>query len=259
MPVPNKENKFTLTYSESSQGWPSFYTYYPEYIKGMNGFLYTFSGGNLYSHNTNDIRNNYYGVQGTATITSVFNPEPSLTIKLFKTISFESNASWDCTSLVTDLSQGNVDELNFEQKEGEWFGYIRHNDGVTNYALRYTNGLGTIGAITGPASATVCTINNPLGNLITIGATAYTLVNGGAPVLAGLVIGVDKTNQTVTLDTTITGATTPVVLDFLMFTNNTIAESYGMRGYYMEFTLENSDTTAVELFAVGSSVMKSYP
>ena len=39
--------------------------------------------------------------------------------------------------------------------------------------------------------------------------------------------------------------------DFILFVNNTVAESYGMRGYYMEFTLSNNDTTPVELFSVG--------
>ena len=32
----------TVTYSESVTGWPSFYTFIPEKIVGMNGFLYTF-------------------------------------------------------------------------------------------------------------------------------------------------------------------------------------------------------------------------
>ena len=259
MAAPDQNTAFTLTYSESVEGWPSFYSYLPEYMKGMNWFFYTFSGGNLYRHNTNDTRNQYYGINYNSVITSVFNPQPSLTIKLFKTISFESNAAWDCTSLITDLSQGNVDLLEFEQKEGEWFGYVRHNTGVTNYALRYTNGLGTISAVNGPPAALICSIGNSLGNLITIGATAYVLVNNAAPVLAGRVENVNKSEQTVTLDTTIAGAVAPVANNFLMFTNNTIAESYGLRGYYMEFTLVNSNTGPVELFAVGSNIMKSFP
>ena len=32
----------TVTYSESVTGWPSFYTFIPEKIVGINGFLYTF-------------------------------------------------------------------------------------------------------------------------------------------------------------------------------------------------------------------------
>lgn len=261
MPIPSLNSPFTLTYSEGVEGWPSFYTFYPEYMKGMNGYLYTFQNGNIYRHNTSTLRNNYYGNQGSSQVTSVFNPEPSLTIKLFKTLSFESNAVWNCTSLLTDLSQGNVAEINFEQKEGEWFAYVRHNTGVTNFALRYSNGLGTIASVAGNANALVCSFNNNIGNLITNGANAYTLVNGQAPVLAGKVTAVTKLGNsgTVTLDTTVTGATAPVANNFLLFTNNTVAESYGMRGYYMEFTLVNDDTTEVELFSVGSSMMKSFP
>jgi len=252
----------TLTYNDNSTGWPSFYSYHPEFIRGMNTYLYTFSGGNLWRHNTNNNRNEYYGVAGNlapSTITSVFNPEPTLSIKLFKTLSYESNAAWDCTALTSDLSQGNVDTIYFEQKEGEWFSYVRHDDGVTDFTLRYTNGISTC-TVAGPANATVCTFTVDVGHVVTIGAVAYTLVNNAAPVLAGTIDAIDRNANTITIDTTTPGgATAPVNGDFIMYTNNTVAESYGMRGYYMEFTLSNNDTTAVELFSVGSSVMKSYP
>jgi len=259
---------YTLTYNEDSQGWPSFYSFFPEYIIGMNAYLYTFQGGNLYRHNTNSDRNTFYGQFSNSTITSVFNPEPVLSIKLFKTLSYESSTTdpdpeegrWDCVRLLTDLSVGNIDDLNFERKEGEWYAYVRHNQGVTNFALRYANGLGVINAApTGPATALVVSLGQPISNIITSHATAYVLVNGQAPVLAGDINVVDRTNNTITIDTTVTGAVAPVNGDFILFINNSIAESYGMRGYYMEFKLENDSNKAVELFSVGSSVMKSYP
>ena len=52
----------TLTYSPDVKGWPSFYSYIPEWMAGMNNYFYSFKGGNLYRHNTNEIRNQYYGV-----------------------------------------------------------------------------------------------------------------------------------------------------------------------------------------------------
>ncbi len=65
MPFSNQ----TVTYSESVQGFPSFYSYIPEKILGMNGFLYTFKNGNLYQHNDNTAsRNNYYGTQFNSTL-----------------------------------------------------------------------------------------------------------------------------------------------------------------------------------------------
>jgi len=44
---------YTLTYSEGSKGFPSFYSYNPEYMIGMNNFFYSFKNGQLYRHNTN--------------------------------------------------------------------------------------------------------------------------------------------------------------------------------------------------------------
>ena len=257
---------YTLTYNSDSEGWPSFYGFFPEYIIGMNAYLYTFDGGNLYRHNTNDNRNEYYGQDGSTNpsyVTSVFNPEPTLSIKLFKTLSFESNAAWDCTALTTDLSLGDIDELNFEQKEGEWYAYIRHRVGQTDFALRYANGLGTVELPTGTATARVLPIGAAIGNIVSIGAALYVLVPGGTPIIAGTITGIDRAAGTITVNETIPAgppAPTPAVQgDFVLFVNNTLAESYGARGYYMEFTLSNNDITPVELFSVGSSVMKSYP
>jgi hypothetical protein len=51
---------YTLTYSEGVAGWVSFYSYYPDWIIGMNNYLYTFKGGNIYKHNTNESRNTFY-------------------------------------------------------------------------------------------------------------------------------------------------------------------------------------------------------
>ena len=56
-------DNYTLTYSQSSKGFPSFYSFYPDWMIGMNNYFYSFKGGNLYRHNVNETRNNYYGVQ----------------------------------------------------------------------------------------------------------------------------------------------------------------------------------------------------
>jgi len=252
----------TLTYSDDkrSPGWPSFYTYYPEYIQGMNGYLYTFQGGNLYRHNTNDTRNEYYGLTSPSTITSVFNPEPTLSIKLFKTMSYESSHRWAVTALNTDLNTGSMLETYFEQKEGEWYSYIRSNAGTVDWKLRSANGIATCTGVTGPANATVITFNKPIGNIVSIGDTIYSLDIGSGqtnPVIAGPILS--TTSKTITIDASAVGATVPQTGFFILYYKNSIAESEGARGYYMEFTLTNDDTEAVELFSVGSSVMKSYP
>tara|TARA_R110002126_G_scaffold154265_2_gene301371 strand:+ start:589 stop:954 length:366 start_codon:yes stop_codon:yes gene_type:complete len=110
-------NEKTLSYSEGVKGWPSFYSFNPEYMIGMNAYFYTFKYGRLYRHNTNEQRNTYYSVYTPSEITGVFNAEPT-TIKLFKTISIESSASWECTNLSTDLGTGII-ESSFLNKKKE--------------------------------------------------------------------------------------------------------------------------------------------
>tara|TARA_R110000824_G_scaffold293396_3_gene481741 strand:+ start:77 stop:829 length:753 start_codon:yes stop_codon:yes gene_type:complete len=246
----------TLTFSDDKRtpGWPSFYTFYPDYIKGMNGYLYTFKDGNLYRHNTNSLRNNYYGTQGISTITSVFNPEPTLSIKLFKTLSYESDDSWAVTDLNTDLNSGSMLETYFEQKEGEWYSYIRSNAGTVDWKLRSANGLGSCLVVSGTTTP-LMTFTNPIGNIISIGDIVY--AGTTTPLIVGPVLSV--TSNSITVDASDPGATVPVAGNMILYYKNSIAESHGARGYYMEFTMTNDNTAAVELFSVGSSVMKSYP
>jgi|TARA_B110000285_G_C14932309_1_gene517910 hypothetical protein len=244
----------TLSYSDGSKGWPSFYTFFPDYMIGMNSYFYSFKGGNLFRHNTNSLRNNYYGIQGSSSITSVFNPKPTLDIKLFKTLSLESDDSWTVTNLNTDLNAGSMASAYFEKKEGEWFTFIRSNENTVNWNLRSANGLGSASVVAGAANATVITFTEPVGSILSIGDAIYAKTN---PELVGYVTSMTAT--TITVDASAVGAYIPVQGDFIVSYKNSVAESHGVLGYYMEFTLTNSNTSPVELFSVGSDIMKSYP
>ena len=247
-------NLQTLSYSDGSKGWPSFYTFYPDYMIGMNSYFYSFKGGNLFRHNTNSLRNNYYGIQGSSSITSVFNPRPTLDIKLFKTLSLESDDSWTVTGLSTDLNSGSMASAYFEKKEGEWFTFIRSNASTVNWNFRSANGLGSASNVTGAANATVIIFTEPVGSILSIGDAIYAKTD---PELVGSITSM--TANTITVDASATNAYIPVQGDFIMSYKNSVAESHGVLGYYMEFTLTNSNTSPVELFSVGSDIMKSYP
>ena len=107
---------YTLTYSPSAEGWPSFYSYNPDWMIGMNNYFYTFKGGNLYRHNVNATRNRFYGVNYPSTIQSVFNESPLIN-KLFKTINIEGDDTWD-VDLYTDIqTDGFILANYFEKKE----------------------------------------------------------------------------------------------------------------------------------------------
>ena len=270
----------TVSYSDAAKGFPSFYSYHPEYMIGMNSFFYSFKGGNLWRHNTNTIRNNFYGDQYDTTITSVFNAEPTQSIKLFKTLSYESTttadntieAAWECVALSTDLTDGNPGamlETYFVQKEGEWFSYLRTNEGTLNWKERSANGIGTCIGITGSGATVLLEFSVSIGTIISIGDAVYSVtLNGGVatttPILSGTIVAVKQSTtggnlKTITINTTITGAMLPSVGQYIMFIKNSVAESHGARGYYLEFKLSNNSTSPVELFSVGSSVMKSNP
>jgi len=254
-------NAITVSYDEGVQGWPSFYSFLPDFMIGMNGFFYSWNQGKLYRHNTNEIRNNYYGVQYNSTITGVINIEPK-TIKLFKTMSYESDDRWGCTSLLTDLSAGSMLSTYFVQKEGEWFTFLRENEGTKNFKSRSVNGIASCTAVGGVAAATTITFTNSVGSIISVGDYIYATTSS---VYTGQVTAVDQATNTITVDTTVpepvllTAGTIPSAGEFIFFLKDPVAESHGARGYFMQFTLENTNTQAVELFAVGSSIMVSYP
>jgi len=276
--MPTPYEPATISYSEDVKGWPSFYSFLPDWLLGMNGYFYSWNGGNLYRHNTNPLRNNYYGVQYNSTITSVFNEEP-LTIKLFKTMSYESNDRWECDALFSDLSTGSMLQTFFEQKEGEWFTFLRENAGTLDFRDRSTNGIGQCTNVVGPVAAVVIEFGTlqDIGSILSIGDVVYFVAPSvppavsGTPTFGGTVTNIVRQSTTnvvtgvvtppsITIDTTapVAGAVPPAG-DYISFAKNAVAESHGARGYFLNFTLTNNNTNAVELFSVGSSVMKSFP
>jgi hypothetical protein len=272
-PIPSPvKTEYTLTYSQTSKGWPSFYSYIPDYMLGMNQYFYTFNGGNLYQHNANGNRNNFYGEQYNSQITTVFNQNP-LDNKIFKTINLESDQAWQA-NLETDIQiNGFIDNTWFEKKEGSYFAYLRQTGEVPalsgQYAMRSANGIGksTTYTITGNTT-TIFFSTNPIveiGNIVSIGdylyfsLPSYTTIN-----LAGQVTNINidipaGINQ-ISVDTSISGSVPMTIGDpFILYIKSSEAESHGLLGHYCIFTLINESPLATELFAVESEVMKSYP
>jgi len=272
---------YTLTYSEGSKGFPSFYSFIPDYIIGMNQFLYTFKGGNLFRHNVNPTYNTFYGTAYVSQMTTVFNDSP-LENKIWKTLNLESDDAWGAT-LTTDLQNtGVIDADYFELKEAAWFAFVRNdaptgaNVPETEFELRSLNGIGNSNSIGGVQAAQE--INFPLtvsiGSIISIGDDLYYAeppvlpVTTYTPVYAGVVtaINVDLVNgiNQLVLDSSVAGGTFPVPIAdaYYLYIKNPIAESHGVLGHYCEFTLTlplAEAITASELFAVESEVMKSFP
>jgi hypothetical protein len=258
--------KYTLTYNKNVEGWTSFFSYHPEMMLGMNGAFYSFKGGELYKHNTNVNRNTFYydwwdelgfpeDAFEASKVTSVFNKEP-LTIKNFKTIATYGNSPWSC-SVITDLSTGEIDSTYFVEKEGNWFAYIRSLSGDDNLRLRSAQGVGSVDTVDDPGTAAaVLNFTFNIGTIVSIGDLAYRN-DAGVIEFIGPITGFTKTS--ITIDNDVIGSEVVNDGDYILYIKNSVAESYGARGYYMQYELENGSTDRVELFSVKSNVFKSYP
>lgn len=270
---------YTLTYSSSVEGWPSFYSYSPDWIIGMNNFLYTFKGGDLYKHNVNPARNTFYEQWWTkvgtpsqaykpSTITSVLN-DAILENKLFKTIQLQGDATWSAT-LQTDLqSSGFIEAPWFEKKEATYFAFIRNNS-TGQFSQRSLNGIGRSYEVDSNfPDATIKFSTSPLisiGSIASIGDSFYfSLPPYSEAVFAGIItdILVDIPNgiNEVVIDQSVIGAVSPIPIQdaYYLYVKNSVAESHGVLGHYCVFNLTNSLSSKVELFAVESDVMKSFP
>lgn len=265
----------TLTYSEQVKGWPSFYSFYPEWMVAMNNFFYTFKGGNLYRHNSNSERNTFYkdwwtrqGLPSSSftetRIQSVIN-DGVLENKLFKTIDLQGDSTWDI-QLETDLqNSGYIQNDWFVKKEAVYFAFVRNNS-TGQLSLRSLNGIGnsTSAASVSPGVFRVNFSVSPLidiGSIISIGDYLYF---GSSPLLGGKVTAVNVNLpagiNNLTVDTTIPGTTAiPTTSTLFMYIKNSVAESHGVLGHYCKFSMQNSMNSKIELFAVESEIMKSFP
>lgn len=273
---------YTLTYSELAKGWPSFYSYYPDWIIGMNNYLYTFKGGDLYKHNVNSERNTFYQQWWDkvdfpivpspksftpSKVTSVFN-NAVLENKLFKTINIEGDAPWGVT-LETDLQfSGFINQSWFEKKEAAYFAFVRNNSNG-EFALRSLNGIGNSVTVTG-AGTNTAQVNfsiSPLvsiGNILSVGDYIY--FGHPIPTFAGIVVAVNQDypsgiNRITVNNNMLTPLTTPIPsnVNYFLYVKNSVAESHGVLGHYCTFTVENNYKAKVELLAVQSNTMKSFP
>ena len=274
-PIPSKspiKTEYTLTYSSANQGFPSFYSYYPEQIQGMNQDLYTFKNGNLFIHNSNtEDRCTFYGEFTPAKLWGVFNIAPEQT-KVFKTIELDSNSEWGLRA-ATDIESGDIDSEYFELKEGNYFSFIRGEDNVPvsepELALRSSQGIGSCidVDIVDPSAIVITYKYNVISSMLSIGDLLYFL-NGGVYTFCGVVtaISLKVISGGVKISKIIVDSTGPLggsdsitVGDYTFSIKNGVAESHGLRGYYMDFIIENYNTERSEIFSIISDMFKSYP
>ena len=145
----------TLTFSETSKGWTSFWDYNPLFAFSLNGRFFTFNDSSLYEHYVGSSHSNFYGTQYNAEVTLIFNENPSIS-KNFKTINYEGSNGWEMESFESGeslprrnglasyetkdtakpiksydegrfSSKGVEVRAGFKKKEGKFFSNLRNN------------------------------------------------------------------------------------------------------------------------------------
>jgi len=236
----------TITYSDNAEGWTSFWDYYPDWMIGLSNVFYSWKNGNLWKQNSDQIsRGNFYGVDFSSKVTTIFN-EDSASTKMFKTLSLDSTSTWTATML-TDLDiNGKILSNEYVEKEGGWYAYIRADSATSNSNnLLSTQGVGN----TSPTSAAGITATFPFVISTRLGVGDRVFFNNAQ-------VGTIVSATTTTI--TITGGTFPAGVGYVYIVKNSIAESFGLRGYYMEVELSIQSGSEVELYSISSSLFKSY-
>jgi hypothetical protein len=261
---------YTLTYSTLLNGWTSFHSYFPDWMANMNNNFYTFIDGDIWKHNTNPIYNNFYGTQYNSSVRTIFNDAPDEQ-KMFKTLQLEASDSWGA-QVLSNLGSGNINNNSFVKKEGAWFAYIRREDNESNTVYLSAQGISEVLLVSSGVGFVDITFVGKVGENINLnspgrfsGDIIYR-INGALTAKAKSGMASARTYNAATNRTVIRivadvlgTLVAPAVGDFILSVKNSVSESFGLRGYYMEVQLDSTNTDSVEVFQVSSEVFKSYP
>jgi hypothetical protein len=266
-----------LSYSELSSGWPTYYTFYPEWMIGVNNNFYSFQDGNLIKHN--DVYSpNMYGVAIQSSIVFCANKTP-LVNKLFKAISLDASApsavnmSSTWANLATQpggLFQdadgtGEILSSYFVKKESMWFSNISL---FAPDSLSYRNmtGMGIASSVTTVGSNSVFIFTTPISETISVG-DFYGYVTLPSAVVALQIGTITAISNDRLIVSTANLLSPPVVTDFIFSYKNINAESYGYLASAPIVSLITAvyvppafnETKVNEIFSVEFDVMKSFP
>jgi hypothetical protein len=241
--------KHTLTHSEDNKGWTSFWEYFPDWFLNINNKFLTIKNGQLWLQNdeSNSIKNNFYDAQKKTSIKTVFN-EAMAEDKIFKTLVQESNEKWRAI-LKTNLTEGEIKQAEFNTRESRQFSFIRGNETTGTLHGNAAHGIGVIISSTGSNI-----VFSSIPDLVSVGDVLHQ-INGSEKEIIGTINNINKITKTISVDAI---TTTPINGLYTYALKNSRVEGEEMRGYYMEVTLENEDTTDGELFAISTNAVKSY-
>lgn len=240
--------QYTITHSEKTGGWTSFWSFIPDWMTRLNNRFYSIKNGQLYLHNDETaVRNNFYGTQYSSNIKTVLN-DAMQDDKIFKTLVLEADEKW-AASIATNYTESTITANEFNTRESRQFSFIRKNEDTDDLRGHAAQGIGAI------ASALGLTITfTRIPNLVDVGNQLYQ-IDGAEQQLIGTITDINNTTNIITVNAI---TTAPAVGFYAYAKKNSRIEGSEVRGIYAEVTLTNTGTAESELMAVSSNAVKSF-
>jgi hypothetical protein len=125
----------TLSFDDSINGFPSFFSYDPDQGISLKNNFYTLKDGKLFLHyDLSAKRGKFYGIQNKSSVTFVFNPKVSMS-KVFKTINYEGGNGWEVNSFKSDTT--GVNSIGTPRGEQA---FVDGNQDITKLVYSYNQG-----------------------------------------------------------------------------------------------------------------------
>jgi len=244
----------TVAWGPSVQKWLTFYSFYPEMYANVQNRFFSFKNGQMYYHNKNATRNNFYGTQYTSKIDLISKANPS-SIKLYKAMSLEGNANWETTLSNETQQTAVIQKTHWNEKEGLRYANIPRviDEDPGASTVISSSAYSVVGEVASVDSGSITFVNDINKSPVMTGPSSlmYVCRDGESvwTVIAALKLtGVSSKNKAIT---NIDPSTLSIGAgDILANACITGVSGDTLRGYYTKLSMENDDTTAKELFAV---------
>ena len=257
--ISGSEDSFTLGYSINNNVFTTFYSFEPESIVSLRGFLHTFKDGYLYEHNETASRNTFYGASAAQSLVEVISKSSPSAVKTYESLSLEGNTAWD-TNISTTNQSAVIDDTSYGEKEGFYYAYVHGATTSRNGTDSITTtkstdeffGLGIVDSV----STNTITFKNDISSMsfpLGVSSFLYKVNNTQLVALSLTASSISGSNQ-LTCNANVSGLAQD---DVVVLVADSSIEGDQIRDYFAKIKLTKTETTPIELYAVNAVVTDS--
>ena len=241
----------TVSFSESTNGWVSRKSFIPEAGFSLENKYFTFKNGHIFEHHVNTTHGNFYGSQSTPYVEFLLNEAPA-NMKNFRTLNYEGDLGWTCSSITTDQQDGDISA--FIQKENKYFNYIKgieETETTLDPKALNVQGIGTWNSRNAALASVTLTVDAGIPPELQIGDKLYEYDREYN--LIGTITGKSATTVTASTDGTGESAGSSSAV-YILYVKDARWQTSGLLGYFAKVKMQNTATTSKEIYSVGSEI-----